>query len=166
MFTTPALIAALAVLVPILGVIAWYDLKYLRIPNWSVLAVLASFLVIGAWGLRPIDSFFWRLLFMVMVFAVFFALYVVQHKHLGGGDVKLLAAIAPFVLGPGFLTFLLTFAIFAILGIVAHRILRYFLGGRLTGWKAIDQKIYLPMGLIFGFSTLVKLGAELAGRLA
>ena len=63
---TYALMAATAAMAILMILVTWFDLKQLRIPNWSVLAVLGVFVVTGLWGL-PIDVFAWRLLAGVIV---------------------------------------------------------------------------------------------------
>ena len=56
----PALWFAIAAMLTLMLLTAWFDLKHLRIPNALVLAVLAVFLVAGFWGL-PLATFLWRL---------------------------------------------------------------------------------------------------------
>ena len=53
---THALMAATAAMAVLMTLAAWFDLKWLRIPNWCVLAVVAVFIVTGLWGL-PLDTF-------------------------------------------------------------------------------------------------------------
>lgn len=163
MMATPALAAATAAMAVLMALTAWFDLKALRIPNWCVLAVLGLFLVTGLWGL-PLELFGWRLLQGVIVLVVGFGLYTVSGGHVGGGDVKMIAALTPFIAGPDVGFVLLVFALLSLVGIVLHRTARAFLRERKTGWAALDQRRFFPVGLLLGGTIMIYLGVELAGR--
>jgi prepilin peptidase CpaA len=163
MMATPALAAATAAMAVLMALTAWYDLKALRIPNWCVLAVLGLFLVTGLWGL-PLELFGWRLLQGVIVLVVGFGLYTVSGGHVGGGDIKMIAALTPFIAGPDVGFVLLVFALLSLAGIALHRTARAFLRERRTGWAALDQRRFFPVGLLLGGTIMIYLGVELAGR--
>jgi prepilin peptidase CpaA len=110
MMETQALIAATAVMAVLMGLAGWFDLKALRIPNWCVLAVVALYIVTGLWGL-PLDVFAWRFLYGVIVLFVGFGLYSISGGHVGGGDIKLIAALTPFIAGKDLLFVLMVFAL-------------------------------------------------------
>jgi len=164
MMDTYALIAATAAMSVLVVIIAWYDLKYLRIPNWSVLAIIAVFLGTASWGL-PLDTFLWRIGYGVIVLFVGYGLWSLGAGHVGGGDIKMTAALAPFVGGADLALVLAVFAICAIVGIVLHRFVRARLKGRQTGWKSLDQKRVFPVGLLLGISIMAMLLTEVAARL-
>jgi len=164
MMETEALLAATAAMAVLMSVMAWYDLKALRIPNWTVLAVLAVFLVAGFWGL-PWELVLWRLLHGVIVLFVGFGLYTISGGNVGGGDVKMIAALTPFVAGLSAVGFvLITFALSAFAGLLLHRFARALIRGRTTGWAAFDQKRFFPAGLLLGVTIMIYLGVELANR--
>jgi prepilin peptidase CpaA len=163
MMETQALMAATAAMAVLMGLAAWFDLKALRIPNWCVLAVVGVFVVTGLWGL-PLDIFAWRFLHGVIVLFVGFGLYSISSGHVGGGDIKLIAALTPFIAGPDVLFVLLVFVVLSFSGLVLHRIVRSFVRGRKTGWAALDQKRFFPAGLLLGGTIMIYLGLELAGR--
>ena len=160
---TNALAVATAAMAVLMGLTAWYDLKSLRIPNWCVLAVLAVFLVTGLWGL-PLETVGWRLLHAVIVLLLGFGLYTVAGGQVGGGDIKMIVALTPFIPGPHVGFVLVVFALLSFAGLLVHRLVRAFLRERKTGWAALDQKRFFPVGLLLGGTIMVYLGFELAGR--
>jgi prepilin peptidase CpaA len=163
MMETQALIAATAVMAVLMGLAGWFDLKALRIPNWCVLAVVALYIVTGLWGL-PLDVFAWRFLYGVIVLFVGFGLYSISGGHVGGGDIKLIAALTPFIAGKDLLFVLMVFALLSFAGLMLHRFVRATLRDRKTGWAALDQKRFFPAGLLLGGTIMIYLGWQLAGR--
>jgi len=163
MMETQALMAATAAMAVLMGLAAWFDLKALRIPNWCVLAVVGVFIVTGLWGL-PLDVFAWRFLHGVIVLFVGFGLYSISGGHVGGGDIKLIAALTPFIAGKDLLFVLLVFALLSFAGLMVHRLARGLLRGRKTGWAAMDQKRFFPAGLLLGGTIMIYLGWQLAER--
>ncbi len=162
METTP-LIVALVAMIPLMVYVMWSDLRELRIPNWTVLAVLGVFVVTGLWGL-PFETFLWRLAHGVIFLLIGFSIYAFGRGKIGGGDMKLIAVLVPFVAGAHALFVLLTYVIVTFVALVFHRLVRARLKGRQTGWIAFDQKIYFPVGLILGLTILIYLGSEVLDR--
>jgi prepilin peptidase CpaA len=163
MMDTNALIAATAVMAVLMGLASWFDLKALRIPNWCVLAVVGLFIVTGFWGL-PLDVFLWRLLHGVIVLFVGFGLYSISGGNVGGGDIKLIAALTPFIAGSDLGFVLVVFALLSFAGLMIHRFVRAMLRERKTGWAALDQKRFFPAGLLLGGTIIIYLGWQLAER--
>jgi prepilin peptidase CpaA len=163
MMETQALMAATAVMAVLMGLAAWFDLKALRIPNWCVIAVVGLFIVTGLWGL-PLDVFAWRFLHGVIALVVGFGLYSISGGNVGGGDIKLIAALTPFIAGPDVGRVLLIFVVLSFTGLLIHRFARGLLRDRKTGWAALDQKRFFPAGLLLGGTIMIYLGVELAGR--
>ncbi len=170
MIAPPALWLAIAAMLPLMGLAAWYDLKHLRIPNGLALAVLAVFLVTGLWGL-PLETYLWRLGAGVAVLAAGFALFAAG--LIGGGDAKMAAALAPFVAAEDVAALLLVYAVVTLALLVVLRLAMQLSRHRQTGWRAVDQyarparERVFPMGLIFAITIAVYLlaqGAEMAGR--
>jgi len=154
MMSTASLAIALAAMIPLMAYTIREDLKSLRIPNWVVLAVLVLFIATGSWGL-PLDTFFWRLLYGVVALGLGIGLYAIGAGKVGAGDLKLIAALVPFV-NPRDVSFvLLVYSVVTIIGLFGHRMIRAKLHGRETGWKAIDQKIYFPLALILGVTIVI-----------
>ncbi|MBY8976337.1 prepilin peptidase [Rhodobacteraceae bacterium NNCM2] len=164
MLETPALIAATAALIPLMLVASWYDLKYLLIPNWLVLCVFAVFLVTGLWGL-PFEIYLWRLLNGAVVLAVGFAIFAVGKGKVGGGDMKLIAALVPFIVPEDTAYILLVMSVLALFGLMLHRMIYAMRRGKKLGWEALDQKIYFPVGLLIGITMCIYLVGLVIGRL-
>jgi prepilin peptidase CpaA len=156
----PALWLAIAAMLPLMALCAWYDLKSLRIPNWLVLAVVAVFLSTGPWGL-DFDVFVWRLAQGAAVLLVGFGLFTAG--FVGGGDAKMAAALAPFVAARDVLSVLLLYAVVTLVLLLALRLAMQFARHRTTGWMAVDQyarparERVFPMGLIFAITTVLYL---------
>ena len=146
-----------------MGLAAGFDIKALRMPKWCVLAVVGVFIVTGRWGL-PLELFAWRFLHGVIVLFVGFGLYSISSGRVGGGDIKLIAALTPFIAGKDVLFVLLVFALMSFAGLMVHRLARGLLRGRKTGWAALDQKRFFPAGLLLGGTIMIYLGWQLAGR--
>lgn len=162
METTP-LILALVAMTPLMIYVMWSDLKHLRIPNWVVLAVLAIFVVTGLWGL-PLDTFLWRLVHGLAFLVIGFGIFSVAGGKVGGGDMKLIAVLVPFVAAADALFVLLVYTVVTFAGLFLHRMIRAYLRGREIGWRAFDQNIYYPVGLVLGVTILVYLGIEVIDR--
>ena len=164
MMSTAPMLVAMAAMLPLMLYVMWSDLKTLRIPNWVVLAVLAVFVVTGLWGL-PFETFLWRLAHGVIFLAIGFSIFALGRGKVGGGDMKLIAALVPFIAGAHALFILAIYTVVTFAGLILHRLIRAGLRGRQTGWLAFDQKIYFPVGVLLGLTILIYLGAEVAGRL-
>jgi prepilin peptidase CpaA len=162
----PALWLAIAAMLPLMSLCAWYDLKSLRIPNGLVLGVVGVFLIVGLWGL-PFDAFVWRLGQGAAVLLVGFGLFSLG--AVGGGDAKMAAALAPFVAAHDIGSVLLLYAVVTMVLLLVLRLTMQMARHRTTGWMAIDQyalpprERVFPMGLIFAITTVVYLLAGASG---
>jgi prepilin peptidase CpaA len=133
----------LVLLIPLAVVVIYYDMRYRRIPNLTVLAALITGLAIniiygGAWGaLSSLGGF-------AVAFIPMFLMHV--FGAMGAGDVKLFAAIGAVV---GLPLVPMTFVVVVMLGAVLavysmirsgtvfstlHGVLRIFVG-MLPGWE-------------------------------
>jgi prepilin peptidase CpaA len=159
----------ISVLVPLAIIIAYYDVRYRRIPNAFVLATLAAGIAMNAIfaGLPGVAAsvggcaFGFVLMFMLHIFGA-----------MGAGDVKLFAAIgavtgAPLVL-PTFIVVILTGGLLAIVSIIRagilmttmHRVLQIFIG-MLPGWQMpkfavpVDRKHTIPYGVAITMGSII-----------
>jgi len=104
----------------LLLVACWTDLSSLRIPNW-IPAGIAGLFALFALGL-PLDDILWRVLASIVVLVGAAGLFA--WGKLGGGDVKLLAAISLWV-GWGPLLFDLLLAISLLGAVVSLLVLAF-----------------------------------------
>src|SRR5688500_16380585 len=144
----------LALAVPILVWIAWTDFRLMRIRNSAVLAALAVFvLTIPAIGAHEASL---RFLAGAAVFVAGFAMFAA--RMVGGGDVKMGAALMLFVPTGTYTLFALLFSAAMLLGIVVVLTLRAIPALRRAGPVTLRAKGTFPMGLALGLSGVLHLG--------
>ena len=74
---------------------ALYDFRHYRIPNWLNLAIVGSFFPVALLLGMPWEVFLWHLIGFVTVFGIMFAVYMlVPSSKFGGGDAKMISAVA------------------------------------------------------------------------
>lgn len=134
---------------------AWSDLKYMKIPNKAVLALLGVFVVVGLVAL-PFDAYLWRYLHFALVLVLGFALNMVG--AIGAGDAKFAAAMAPFVAWGDVMQLLLVFAAVLLAAFLTHRLFRSVPAFRAftPEWQSWDNKDF-PMGFALGGTMIVYL---------
>lgn len=155
MSPAPALAAALA-MTPLLAAVVWQDMARLRIPNGLVLGVVAVFGVCGLWGL-PLDVFALALVAGIAVLAAGVLIHNAAAGHVGAGDLKLIAALTPFIAWRDLGGLLLLWAVVTVAGLMVHRLARAVARGRVTGWAAIDQSRFFPLGVLLGVTMILYL---------
>jgi len=171
MLDTTTTIAALALLLPLTGIITYFDVRYRRIPNLFVLATLVSGLLInfvaggldGLWASAGGCLLAFGLMFMLHVFGA-----------MGAGDVKLFAAVGSVVgthLVPStFLVVLLTGGVLAVYTILRNgtlvstliRVLQIFVGllpgGQIPRFSIpADRRHTIPYGVAITLGSLISL---------
>lgn len=139
-------LAFLVLTVPLAVWIAYSDLKYMKIPNRLVLALVAIFVVSGV-ILLPFGDYMWRFLGGFIVLAIGFTMFAIG--GFGGGDAKYAAAIALFIPfhHAGLAIFITSIA--ALLAVYIHRSFRSFEFAKpLTeNWKSWTAGRNFPLGL-------------------
>lgn len=159
----------IALLIPLAIIIAYYDVRYRRIPNAFVLATLAGGLVIN-FMFGGLTGLFGSLGGCLLGFALMFALHV--FGAMGAGDVKLFAAIGA-VTGASmvvqtFLVVILTGGLLAVVSIVRsgmvittmQRVLQIFVG-MLPGWEMprfaipADRRHTIPYGVAITLGSII-----------
>jgi prepilin peptidase CpaA len=132
------------------------DLRAMRIPNLSVLALVAVFVLVGAVVL-PLSVMLGQLLHLLVVLLLGIVLNAAG--AFGAGDAKFAAAAAPFVMLPdlGFVMMLLALTLLA--GFMTHRLAaRTRLRDLAPGWESWNRKKDFPMGLSLGTALSLYLG--------
>jgi prepilin peptidase CpaA len=162
-------LVSIALLLPLAIVIAYYDVRYRRIPNAFVLAALAGGIAVNS-IFGGLAGLYGSLAGCVLAFALMFMLHV--FGAMGAGDVKLFAAIgavtgAHLVL-PTFVIVILTGGVLAVVSIVRagvvvttmHRVLQI-LVGLLPGWEMprfsvpTDRRHTIPYGVAITIGSII-----------
>ncbi len=133
---------------PICIWVAWNDMKFMKIPNKAVLALMAVFVVVGLVAV-PLDEYPWRLLQFVIVLVIGFVANMVG--GVGAGDAKFAAAMAPFFAAGDLRLALFMFAGVVVAAVVVHRLARLMPAVRRLApdWESWTRKDF-PMGLALG----------------
>ncbi|MDI3334892.1 prepilin peptidase [Defluviimonas aestuarii] len=140
----------LFILSPLLMAVVWFDMRYMRIPNWfSLLAI--GFFVSVAVIFQPADLWL-RVLVAASVFGIGFAGYC--FRLWGGGDVKFLSALMLFIPFTTLTIFGYVFSTALLLGIALVLGLRRVPTVAGHDWKAISGSNKFPMGLSIGMAGL------------
>jgi len=141
---------------PIALYVAWSDLRAMRIPNLSVVALVVVYGVVGAITL-PFSVWAWSWLHFAVVLVVGFVLSLTG--GFGAGDAKFAAAMAPFVALGDLRLFLVLFSAVVLAAFIAHRILRAIPAMRRAtpDWASWERKEF-PFGLALGPALIFYLG--------
>ena len=140
---------AMILLVPTLPIAIWAafsDLKRMKIPNASVLAMAAIWPLLG-WYLVPLTAWFWGFALMAIVFGAGFLLYLTG--TFGAGDAKFAAAMAGIFVGGDIGEILLIVFVCMVGALLLHRILRSlpFVRNATPDWESWTRRRYFPFGL-------------------
>ncbi len=135
----------LVLCLPVCLWVAISDLKTMKIPNRSVLALIAIFVFAGLL-VMPLEAWLWRWANFAVVLAIGFVLNAVA--NVGAGDAKFSAAAALFVTASHAGFVLPLFAAFLLAAFAAHRLLRAVpaIVRATPDWVSWKRKDF-PMGL-------------------
>ena len=141
---------------PICIWVAWSDLREMRIPNVSVLALAGVFLTVGLIAL-PFEVYYMRLLQLAIVLLAGFLL--TSLGLVGAGDSKFAAAMAPFIAPGDYLMFLTLFAAVLIGSWITHRGAKAVPAVRRAtpGWVSWDRGKLFPMGVALAGALVIYL---------
>jgi prepilin peptidase CpaA len=153
---------------PVALYIVWNDLRTMRISNRSVMFLFGVFIVIGpiAFGL---PDYFYQLVQAPVVLALGILLWGL--RLMGGGDAKLLAAMAPYIVLSDFVSVLWIFVAASLGGLVTHSLFRFTPLRRIVpdwaSWSArkgdlrgglFGLDMAFPKGLVLGMTLVFYLG--------
>jgi len=146
--TTATALWFLPFVLPICIWVAWNDMKFMKIPNKAVIALMGIFLVVGLIAL-PWAEYPWRFVHFIAVLAIGFVANMA--RALGAGDAKFAAAMAPFIDLGDAPTFFYLLAAVLLAAFATHRI-----AGRIPAmrratpdWESWERKDF-PMGFALG----------------
>lgn len=132
---------------PITAWVIWSDLKFMKIPNKAVIAMLGVFAVVG-FMVIPLEPWLWRWANFAVVLVVGIVLNAVI--HFGAGDAKYAAAAAPFIaLNPTSIRLVLVLmAAMTLSAFITHRAARAIpaLRGLAPDWLSWTRKDF-PFGI-------------------
>lgn len=150
--------AALAFLpfVTVIGLwVAWSDMKFMRIPNNAVLALLAVWVVVGVLTL-PLATWGWGWAIGIIVLVVGFILSALN--LIGAGDAKFTAVMAPFFVLADPISVIALFCACLLGAFVVHRVLRRIPAVTMAtpDWESW-RHIKFPMGLALSATIIIHL---------
>ena len=127
---------------------AWRDLRAMRIPNLSVVALMAIYAIVGVLTL-PLGTWAWSWLHFGVVLVIGFVLSL--SGTFGAGDAKFAAAMAPFVALGDLRLFLVLLCAVAIAALVVHRVMRAIpaIRNATPDWASWQRREF-PFGLALG----------------
>lgn len=142
---------------PICLWVAWNDLKFMKIPNKAVLALLGIFAVVGLIALPSLGEYLWRYVHVIVVLVIGFVLNL--SRAVGAGDAKFAAVMAPFVALGDLRMFMFLLAAVTIAAFITHRVFRRLpaVTTRFPDWQSWDSPKF-PMGLALGPTLAIYLG--------
>lgn len=154
--TTTQSIWFLPFVAPICLYVAWSDMKFMRIPNKSVLLLVAVFALVGLLAF-PLADYAGRWLHLAVLLLIGFA--VSSAGLVGAGDAKFVAAMGPFIARPDALLVLVLFAAILLGAFATHRLARRLpIVRRLTpDWESWQRTRDFPMGLALSGTLLIYL---------
>ncbi|MDP2495578.1 prepilin peptidase [Shimia thalassica] len=133
---------------PICFYVAWSDMRSMRIPNHSVLALIAVFVVVGLIAL-PIVDYGWRFSHLFVVLLI--GMLLNAGGLIGAGDAKFAAAAAPFIAFGDTKLLVVIFSATLLAAWITHRLAKYSPVRRLVpDWESWEQGWDFPMGLALG----------------
>jgi prepilin peptidase CpaA len=153
--TSAAAMWFLPFVAPICFYVAWSDMRAMRIPNHSVVALTLVFVVVGLVAL-PFDAYLWRYLHLIVVLLI--GMVMNAGGLVGAGDAKFAAAAAPFVAIGDLPRLAVVFAATLLAAWVTHRLAKHSpLRKLVPDWESWEKKKDFPMGLALGGALFIYL---------
>lgn len=139
---------SLPFILPLCFIVAWSDMRAMRIPNWCVLAMFATYIVVGVFTL-PFSLFLWGFVSLIVVLLLGFVMNAIG--MIGAGDAKFAAAAAPFIHLGDFRFMIALFAANIIAALITHRLTAKTKMTTLApNWDSWERMWEFPMGLSLG----------------
>lgn len=143
--------------IPIAIWVSWSDMKFMKIPNPSVVALFGVFVVVGPFAL-PFEDYLWRYINVFVVLA--FGFFLNLRGALGAGDAKFAAAMAAFFPASDTAILLYFFAAVLLGAFATHRGFRRipFIRSAFPDWESWENRDF-PMGLALSGALVFYLAA-------
>jgi prepilin peptidase CpaA len=157
-FDTPAMAALwfLPFAAPICLWVAWSDLRWMKILNKAVVALVCVYLVVG-FAVLPLPDYLWRLSHLAVLLVAGIAANAAG--LMGAGDAKFIAAAAPFAAAGDAPAIMLILAAVSVAAFLTHRLARISPLRRLApDWASWHSGRRFPMGLALGPALALYLG--------
>ncbi|MGH1578204.1 prepilin peptidase [Planktotalea sp.] len=139
---------SLPFILPICFLVAWSDMRAMRIPNWCVLVMFGVYIVIGVLTL-PFTMFLWG--FVSLLVVLFIGFFMNAVGMIGAGDAKFAAAAAPFIAMSDFRFVIALFAANILAAFMTHRMVaKTKMTGLAPSWDSWERTWEFPMGLSLG----------------
>ena len=146
----------LPAVLPIAIYISWNDMRSMKITNLSVIALLLPFAFLGPFAFG-IETYLWQWLNLPIALAVTMLLWMA--RAMGGGDAKMIAVMAPYVLPGDLMLVMLIFAASLIGGLAVHSLFRFTsLRNLAPDWQSWQAGRYFPKGLPLSMTLVFYLG--------
>ncbi|GLQ33788.1 hypothetical protein GCM10007939_00710 [Amylibacter marinus] len=144
---------------PVLFICAYTDLRFMTISNRANMILFGIFLVFGVF-LLPFPEYGMRLLQGVVMLIVGFLL--TSFGAIGGGDSKLLAAVAPYVLLDDASGLAMVLCVIVLAAVLAHRILGLIprFRAEVVDWVSWQKHRNFPFGVPIAATLFLYLFSE------
>jgi prepilin peptidase CpaA len=143
--------------------VAWSDMKFMKIPNKAVIALLLVWLVIGllAVALTPLPLKGWAYGWALAAIVLIVGFIANAAGVVGAGDAKFAAAMAPFFIGGNLKLIFALYAACLLGAFAAHRLVRAIPAFRSAtqDWASWTNKDF-PMGLALSGTLIFYLIAQ------
>ena len=140
------------------------DLKYMKIKNYAVLALLVGFAVLGLFAF-PLGEYFWRYAHFAVVLGIGFLLWILPGIGFGAGDAKFAAALAPFIAASDWAIFLMILSATSIAGVILHRLAKRMpvIVNATPDWQSWEETQAFPWGVSLASALVFYLLLGLSG---
>ena len=144
---------------PIASWVSWSDMKFMKIPNKSVIALAAVWLIVGFFVMERPD-WLWGFAFLAIALVIGFGANMIS--LIGAGDAKFAAAMAPFFVVADWRYALGLFTACLLAAFIFHRVARRIpaLKSLTTTWVSWTNKDF-PMGLALSGTLIFYLATPL-----
>lgn len=142
---------------PLLALVTYYDLRYLRIPD--SLSIAGLMLFAAQLVTVPVSGIDGRLIAAAVTFLVLFGLFAA--RLIGGGDVKFLPVLVLFVPPQQLNLFFLALSLAVPISVLGLAVARAAVPHPAGGWACTVHSGKLPVGLAMTLAALATCGLQL-----